>query len=74
MSGNTQAENEGKVFEHLNTIKSDHTGAKYIRRLRDSFELPGEKGKHTCLVYDALGLTLKQLRELLMVKSKRPIS
>jgi serine/threonine-protein kinase SRPK3 len=64
VSGNPQAENEGKVFEHLKTIKSDHPGAKYIRTLRDSFELPGNKGTHTCLVHDALGLTLKQLREL----------
>lgn len=64
VSGNPQAENEGKVFEHLKTIKSNHPGAKYIRALRDSFELPGDKGTHTCLVHDALGLTLKQLREL----------
>jgi len=64
VSGNPQAKNEEKVFEHLKTIKSDHAGAKFVRTLRDSFELPGEKGPHVCLVYHALGMTLKQLREL----------
>jgi serine/threonine-protein kinase SRPK3 len=64
VSGNPQAKNEEAVFKHLKTIKSDHGGAKFIRTLRDSFKLPGEKGPHVCLVHDALGVTLKQLREL----------
>jgi len=64
VSGNPQARNEEKVFEHLKTIKSDHAGAKFVRTLRDSFELPGEKGPHVCLVHNALGMTLKQLRVL----------
>jgi len=54
VSGNPQAENEEKVFEYLKTIKSGHAGAKLIRTLRDSFELPGEKGPHACLVHEAL--------------------
>lgn len=64
VSGNPQAKNEVEVFDHLKTIKSDHPGAKFIRTLRDSFELPGEKGPHVCPVHDALRVTLKQLREL----------
>ncbi|KAI9731117.1 MAG: hypothetical protein M1818_007975 [Claussenomyces sp. TS43310] len=64
VSGDPQAKNEKRVFEHLKTTKSSHAGARFIRVLRDSFELPGEKGPHECLVHDALGVTLKQLREL----------
>ena len=64
VSGNPQAKNEEKFSGHLKTIKPDHAGGKFIRTLRDSFELLGEKGSHVCLVNDALGVTLKQLREL----------
>ena len=69
VSGSPQAKNEEKVFKHLKTIKSTHAGSRLIRMLRDSFELPGEKGPHACLVHEALGLTLKQLRAFLMRKS-----
>ncbi|PMD13129.1 kinase-like protein [Hyaloscypha hepaticicola] len=67
VSGNPQAVNEGKVFEHLKTIKSDHPGAKFTRKLRDSFELPGNKGTHTCLreLFDGEKLTPDLLKPVI---------
>ncbi|KFZ09042.1 hypothetical protein V502_08986 [Pseudogymnoascus sp. VKM F-4520 (FW-2644)] len=64
VSGHRQAENEEKVYHHLSTIKTDHPGAKGIRSLRDSFQLPGKRGLHECLIHDALGLTLADIREM----------
>lgn len=35
-----------------------------IRSLRDSFQLPGKRGPHECLIHDALGLTLADIHEM----------
>ncbi|KAL5347497.1 hypothetical protein ACLOAV_007809 [Pseudogymnoascus australis] len=64
VSDHRQAENEEKVYHHLSTIKTNHPGVKGIRSLRDSFQLPGKRGPHECLIHDALGLTLGEIREM----------
>ncbi|KFY33736.1 hypothetical protein V494_07370 [Pseudogymnoascus sp. VKM F-4513 (FW-928)] len=64
VSGHRQAENEEKVYRYLKTIKTSHPGVAGIRSLRDSFQLPGKRGPHECLIHDALGLTLGEIREM----------
>jgi serine/threonine-protein kinase SRPK3 len=62
VSGHRQAENEERVYHHLRSIETDHPGATGIHSLRDSFQLPGKRGPHECLIHDALGLTLADIR------------
>ncbi|OBT61314.1 hypothetical protein VE03_09523 [Pseudogymnoascus sp. 23342-1-I1] len=64
VSDHRQAENEEKVYRRLRTIKTNHPGVAGIRSLRDSFQLPGKCGPHECLIHDALGLTLGEIREM----------
>lgn len=64
VSGHRQAENEEKVYHHLKSIKTNHPGVAGIRSLQDSFQLPGKRGPHECLIHDALGLTLGEIREM----------
>ncbi|OBT86023.1 hypothetical protein VE02_05536 [Pseudogymnoascus sp. 03VT05] len=64
ISDHRQAESEEKVYRHLKIIKTDHPGVTGIRSLRDSFQLPGKRGPHECLIHDALGVTLGEIREM----------
>ncbi|KFY06982.1 hypothetical protein V492_07560 [Pseudogymnoascus sp. VKM F-4246] len=64
ISGHRQAQNEEKVYRYLETIMTNHPGVARIRSLRDSFQLPGIRESHECLIHDALGLTLGEIREM----------
>lgn len=59
-----RAHRELPVYSHINSIRSQHGGHNYIRRLFDSFEVSGPHGKHTCLVHEALGMNLEELKDL----------
>lgn len=52
------------IYEHINSLPSQHAGRECIRSLLDSFEIDGPHGKHTCLVHEALGMNMEELREL----------
>ncbi|TKA32266.1 hypothetical protein B0A54_14417 [Friedmanniomyces endolithicus] len=52
------------IYKHINSLNSEHEGRAYIRKLIDSFELSGPHGKHTCLVHEALGMNMEELRDL----------
>lgn len=52
------------MYNHINSLDSQHEGRNYVRRLLDSFEIGGPHGRHTCLVHEALGMNLEELREL----------
>lgn len=58
-----QPEWEKAVYKHLEKIHSKHPGQRYIRKLNDAFELPWKDGRNQCLVFDALALPIKDLRE-----------
>ncbi|PWY85762.1 CMGC/CLK protein kinase [Aspergillus sclerotioniger CBS 115572] len=59
-----QPNNEIATSEHLRKC-SDHSGKKLVRLVLDSFELVGPHGKHTCLIYQPLGMTFTEFRDLL---------
>jgi serine/threonine-protein kinase SRPK3 len=59
-----QAQNEKKVYEHLDSINSAHPGMQGIRVLRDGFQLLGKNGPHECLIHEPLGLTVKEIRQM----------
>lgn len=52
------------MLQHLAPIASDHPGRKLVRLALESFELPGKKGTHICIVHEPLGPTLAELREM----------
>lgn len=51
-------------------MASDHRGRGRVRSALSSFELPGKKGPHACIVHEPLGLSLADIRE--MVGGKLP--
>lgn len=59
-----QARNESEVLGHLKRVQTDHSGANFIRSVRDTFEVVGINGPHRCLIHDPLSLTLSDVRKL----------
>ncbi|KAK4899984.1 hypothetical protein LTR27_002747 [Elasticomyces elasticus] len=53
------------IYDHINSLRSEHKGRTRVRALLDSFELEGPDGTHTCLVHEACGDTLYELQKLL---------
>ncbi|PIA93312.1 SRSF protein kinase 2 [Cercospora beticola] len=65
MTGHRQAQNEVRVLQHIQDIRSDdHPGTQLVRRMLDTFELPGEIGPHTCIVHSPLSLTMRDIRNM----------
>ena len=52
------------IYEHINTLRSEHGGSDRVRKFLESFEIEGPHGKHICLVHQPLGISLADLREL----------
>lgn len=52
------------MYNHINGIRSQHGGRLNLRRLLDSFNIEGPNGRHVCLVHEALGMNLEDLRDL----------
>ena len=60
----SKTQRELPIYRHVNGIRSEHGGGNYIRKLLDSFEVAGPHGTHVCLVHEALGMNMEELREL----------
>lgn len=60
----TVTNREFKIYEHLTKVKSTHPGQSLIRELYDSFELPGHSGKHRCLVFQPMHMTILEMMSL----------
>lgn len=52
------------IYTHINSLDSQHEGRNHVRKLLDSFDISSPNGRHTCLVHEALGMNLEELREL----------
>lgn len=52
------------IYKHLNSLQLEHGGRSHVRRFLDHFDLQGPHGRHTCLVFEPLGNTLADLRQL----------
>ncbi|KAI2819744.1 hypothetical protein CBS147343_2995 [Aspergillus niger] len=57
-------DHELKVYTHIDSIDTDHPGKKYIRKLCDHFYIDNTKGRHLCLVHQALGMNTSDLLQL----------
>lgn len=60
------------VYRHINSLGAQHGGRLFLRKLRDSFEISGPDGKHTCLVFEALGMNIEELRDLVPDREFEP--
>lgn len=61
-----QAQNEIAVLDYLKSSPvQQHPGKAFVRTILTSFEVSGPKGSHQCLVYQPLGMTFTELRNLL---------
>lgn len=55
--------NEVAVYERINKVAAEtkHSGHEHIRKFLASFDVEGPRGKHTCIVQQALGVTMDHL-------------
>ena len=62
VSGYTRG-NEVAMYERINAVaaKTKHSGHEHIRKFITSFEVQGPYAKHTCIVQQALGITMDHL-------------
>jgi serine/threonine protein kinase len=51
------------IYERITSVaeKTKHCGYEHIRKFLASFEVEGPHGKHTCIIQQALGITMEQL-------------
>lgn len=52
------------MLQHLASVKPSHPGRNYVRLALDSFELPGKKGPHVCIVHEPLAWPLATIRQM----------
>lgn len=50
-------ENELNIYNHMDSIETNHPGRKFIRRLIEHFFVDGPNGRHVCLVHELLGFS-----------------
>ena len=60
----SQADNEAAVSRYINDVGVEHPGIRYMRLMIDEFSVKGPCGNHRCLLFDPLGMTLTDLRNL----------
>lgn len=51
------------IYEHINSLRSDHQGQNHVRKLFEAFSIQGPHGTHICLAHQPLGLSLGELRD-----------
>ncbi|WPH02317.1 Hypothetical protein R9X50_00518000 [Acrodontium crateriforme] len=55
-----------RKLRHRRTNSQMVGGFRHVRKLFDSFEITGPDGEHICLIHEALGMNLKEFRDLLL--------
>lgn len=58
-----QPVHEISISDHLKA-SGDHFGKNLVRLVLDSFDIVGPHGKHTCLVYQPLGMSFTEFQNL----------
>jgi len=51
------------IYEHINSLLSDHQGRDRVRKLLEAFEVEGSHGTHVCLVHEPLSISLDEVRD-----------
>jgi serine/threonine-protein kinase SRPK3 len=50
------------IYEHINSLSSEHQGRDHVRKLLEAFNVEGPHGTHICLVHQPLGISLDEAR------------
>lgn len=59
-----QADNEATISQYVKSVGAEHPGINYMRLVLDDFTVEGPNGAHRCLLFNPLGMTLLDLRNL----------
>lgn len=62
--GTTSVNTEITISEYLKPIEADHPGKDRLRLILDHFQITGPYGKHQCLLFDPLGMSLTKFRNM----------
>jgi hypothetical protein len=65
----TEEHNEVIVSKHLKPIEAEHPGKELVRLVQDHFKIDGPHGTHQCLLFQPLGMSLTDFRNLLPQKA-----
>ncbi|KAI1427221.1 kinase-like domain-containing protein [Xylaria sp. FL1777] len=60
----TSVNNEVAVSQHLKAIDAEHPGKQLLRLVVDNFQISGPHGMHQCLLFNPLGISYTQFRNL----------
>lgn len=65
--------NKGATYERINSVfaGTKHAGHQVIRKFFSSLTVAGPHGKHTCIVHEALGITMERVLDYLPNRSLR---
>ena len=50
------------IYEHINSLRSEHQGRDHVRKLLETFSIKGPHGTHICLVHEPLGISFDEVR------------
>ncbi|KAE8138748.1 kinase-like domain-containing protein [Aspergillus pseudotamarii] len=56
-----EREHELNVYQHINSLETNHPGRKFIRKMLGHFYVQGPRGRHICLVHEPLGMNANEL-------------
>ncbi|UNI15945.1 Non-specific serine/threonine protein kinase [Purpureocillium takamizusanense] len=78
LTADSYAEDDQHIFEveilkHLRTADPKHKGYSYINHLLDEFEHEGPNGKHVCLIFEPMGMSLQGYADCLAREGLGPV-
>jgi serine/threonine-protein kinase SRPK3 len=54
---------ELEILKQIRNIGQDHPGYNHVNQLLDNFRIQGPHGEHLCLVFEVLGMDMRNLRD-----------
>ena len=50
------------IYEHINSLRSEHHGRNHVRKLLKTFNINGPHGTHICLVHQPMSISFDEVR------------
>jgi len=51
------------IYEHINSLHTDHQGRDRVRKLLEAFEVEGPHGTHVCLAHEPLSISFDEVKD-----------
>ena len=64
---------ERENMQHITTTNPSHPGFAFVRKLYDSFEIEGPKGRHMCLVHEPMKMDLATFNQMCRGELRLPV-